>query len=146
VVSRNKITFLPPYQFPISTITQSIYTTPKYCVSTNKNSREKKNTPILVAEFYFFVHKMGTKRGFPVNFLTGWLSKRSMKVKILLGILLALCAVVVLKHTITDPHFFYIASGSIHIIGLIVLVIKLFVYKTCSGTFIIFPFINCTLS
>lgn len=82
---------------------------------------------------------MGSKRDFAVNVLTGWLSKRSMKVKILLGILLAFCAVVVLKHTITDPHFFYIASGSIHIIGLIVLVYKLFVYKTCSGTFIIFP-------
>ncbi|WJX91876.1 hypothetical protein P8452_73594 [Trifolium repens] len=76
---------------------------------------------------------MGSKKNLAVNFLSGWLSKRSMKVKIFLGILLAFCALVVLKHTITEPDFFYIASGSIHVAGLTILVYKLFVYKTCSG-------------
>lgn len=79
---------------------------------------------------------MGSKRDSPVNVLTEWLNNRSMKVKIFLGLVLAFCGVVTLKYTITEPEFFYIASGSVHIAGLIVLVYKLFVHKTCSGTFL----------
>ncbi|GAU30791.1 hypothetical protein TSUD_355170 [Trifolium subterraneum] len=79
---------------------------------------------------------MGSKKDLAVNYLTRWLGKRSMKMKIFLGILLAFCAIVILKYTITEPHFYYIASGSIHIAGLVTLVYKLFVYKTCSGMFI----------
>jgi hypothetical protein len=100
--------------------------------------RKKNYTLILVAEFYSLGHKMGSKKNLAVNFLSGWLSKRSLKVKIFLGILLAFCALVVLKHTITEPDFFYIASGSIHVAGLAILVYKLFVYKTCSGMFLSF--------
>ncbi|CAL5195473.1 unnamed protein product [Lathyrus oleraceus] len=76
---------------------------------------------------------MGTKRDSPVNVLSQWLRKRSMKVKILLGTLLAFCALVVLKFTIKDSDFFFKASETIHIVGLIVLIYKLFAHKTCSG-------------
>ncbi|XP_045832604.1 ER lumen protein-retaining receptor erd-2.2-like [Trifolium pratense] len=76
---------------------------------------------------------MGSKRDSPMNVLSTWLRKRSMKVKILLGILLAFCALVVLKFTIRDPDIFYIASESIHIVGLIALIYKLFAHKSCSG-------------
>ncbi|KEH18126.1 putative ER lumen protein retaining receptor [Medicago truncatula] len=76
---------------------------------------------------------MGSKRDSPVNVMFGWLRKRSMKVKIFLGILLAFCAIVVLKHTIREPNFFFKASETVHIIGLIVLIYKLYVHKSCSG-------------
>lgn len=82
---------------------------------------------------------MGTKRDSPVNVLSQWLRKRSMKVKILLGALLAFCALVVLKFTIKDSDFFFKASETIHIVGLIVLIYKLFAHKTCSGKFLNFP-------
>jgi ER lumen protein retaining receptor len=81
---------------------------------------------------------MGSKRDSPVNVLSGWLRNRSMKVKIFLGILLAFCAVVALKLTIKDLEFFYIASNTIHIVGLIALVYKLYVHKSCSGKFLNF--------
>ncbi|PNX79476.1 er lumen protein retaining receptor-like protein, partial [Trifolium pratense] len=76
---------------------------------------------------------MGLKRDSPVEILTRWLEKRSLKVKIFLGILLAFCAIVVLKHTVKEHDFFYIAAESIHIVGLIVLIYKLFAHKNCSG-------------
>ncbi|XP_058745402.1 uncharacterized protein LOC131618154 [Vicia villosa] len=85
---------------------------------------------------------MGSKRDLGVSILSGWLSRRSMKVKIFLGILLAFCGVVILRYTITDPHFFYIASGTVHIAGLVVLVYKLFVNKTCSGLSLKFQEVN----
>ena len=73
-----------------------------------------------------------------MNDLSIWLRKRSMKVKIFLGILLAFCALVALKFTIRDPDFFFIASETIHIVGLIVLIYKLYVHKTCAGKFLNF--------
>ncbi|XP_004510248.1 uncharacterized protein [Cicer arietinum] len=76
---------------------------------------------------------MGSKRGSPVNVFSIWFRKRSMKVKILLGILLSFCALVILKYTVTDPDCFYIASEIIHNTGIIILIYKLFVHKTCSG-------------
>ncbi|XP_045832605.1 ER lumen protein-retaining receptor-like [Trifolium pratense] len=76
---------------------------------------------------------MGSKRDSPVNVLSRWLRKRSMKVKIFLGILLAFCALVVLKFTIRDPDYFFKASKTIHVVGVIVLIYKLIVHKSCSG-------------
>ena len=48
---------------------------------------------------------MGSKRDSPVNVLLEWLRKRSMKVKIFLGIMLAFCALVALTFTIREPNF-----------------------------------------
>lgn len=76
---------------------------------------------------------MGSKRDSPVNVLSRWLRKRSMKVKIFLGILLAFFAVIVLRFTISDPDVFFKASKTIHIVGLIVLIYKLIAHKSCSG-------------
>lgn len=79
---------------------------------------------------------MGSKRDFAVNALSQWLKKKSMKVKISLGILLAFCALVALNFTIRDPRYFFRASATIHIVGLITLIYKLFTHKTCSGKFL----------
>ncbi|KAK2406142.1 hypothetical protein P8452_68502 [Trifolium repens] len=76
---------------------------------------------------------MGAKRDSPVDVLTRWFGKRSMKVKIFLGILIAFCALVALRFTIKESDFFYIAAESIHIVGLIALIYKLFAHKSCSG-------------
>ncbi|CAI8608179.1 unnamed protein product [Vicia faba] len=76
---------------------------------------------------------MGSKRDLAVNALSGWLKKKSLKVKTLLGILLAFCALVALNFTIRDPRYFFRASATIHIVGLIILIYKLFAHKTCSG-------------
>ncbi|RHN39019.1 hypothetical protein MtrunA17_Chr8g0339361 [Medicago truncatula] len=81
---------------------------------------------------------MGSKKDSPVNVLSSWLRNRSMKVKIFLGILLAFCAVVTLKLTIKDLELFYIASNTIHILGLFALIYKLYVHKSCSGKFLNF--------
>jgi len=97
-----------------------------------------KNYPYFGCKIFIFGHKMGSKRDSLVNVLSSWLRNRSMKVKIFLGILLAFCAVVALKLTITDLEFFYIASNTIHIVGLIALIYKLFVHKSCSGKFLNF--------
>lgn len=76
---------------------------------------------------------MGSKKDFAVNVLSQWLKKKSMKVKISLGILLVVCALLVLNFTIRDPRYFFRASATIHIVGLITLIYKLFAHKTCSG-------------
>jgi ER lumen protein retaining receptor len=81
---------------------------------------------------------MGAKRDSPVDVLTRWFGKRSMKVKIFLGILIAFCALVALRFTIKESDFFYIAAESIHIVGLIALIYKLFAHKSCSGKYLNF--------
>ncbi|KAL2319291.1 hypothetical protein Fmac_028260 [Flemingia macrophylla] len=78
---------------------------------------------------------MGAKRGnLGVNVLLERLSELPMKVKIFLGALLGVCALVTLKLTI-DHYFFYyfIMSEAAHAAGIIVLAYKLFALKTCSG-------------
>ncbi|KAI4356352.1 hypothetical protein L6164_000381 [Bauhinia variegata] len=76
---------------------------------------------------------MGRKRTSPVSVLFGWVRKQSMKVKIFLGILLVLFALVALKFTIEDHIYYFLASDVAHIIGIIVLLYKLVTKKTCSG-------------
>ncbi|CAL0306010.1 unnamed protein product [Lupinus luteus] len=78
---------------------------------------------------------MGTKKGNNslVNGLIGWLSKKSLKVKIFLGILLVLFTLVILDISVKDKSYFFIASEAVYIAGTIVLFYKLFRQKTCSG-------------
>lgn len=58
-----------------------------------------------------------------------------MKVKIFLGALLGLCALVALKITIKDHNYFFVASEAIHSAGIVVLIYKLTTQKTCSGNY-----------
>ncbi|KAL3027810.1 hypothetical protein AAZX31_03G076900 [Glycine max] len=77
---------------------------------------------------------MGSKIGnSPLNVLFERLRKLSMKVKILLGVLFALCALVALKLIVKRHYYFFIASEVAHAAGTIALVYKLFALKTCSG-------------
>ncbi|XP_027335243.1 ER lumen protein-retaining receptor-like [Abrus precatorius] len=77
---------------------------------------------------------MGTKRGnSPMNVLFERLRKQSIKVKILLGALLAVCVLVALNFIIKDHYYFFIASAATHAAGIIALIYKLFAQKTCSG-------------
>ncbi|KAK4268247.1 hypothetical protein QN277_024930 [Acacia crassicarpa] len=76
---------------------------------------------------------MGRKRSSPVSVLFGWVRKQSVKVKIFLGVFLALCALVALKFTIKDHNYFFISSEAVHLAGIIVLFYKLLTQKTCSG-------------
>lgn len=59
-----------------------------------------------------------------------------MKVKIFLGVLLAICALLTLKFTFSSTQVFFKISEIIHIAGIIILIYKLFVHKSCSGTFL----------
>ena len=77
---------------------------------------------------------MGRKRGSPMNVLSEWVKKQSMRMKISLGAMIALLALVALKHTIHDLNHFYIGSEFTHALGIIVLIYKLTTKKTCSGT------------
>ncbi|XP_061341116.1 ER lumen protein-retaining receptor-like [Gastrolobium bilobum] len=76
---------------------------------------------------------MGKKRGSPMNVVFGWLRNLSMKVKIILGALLAVCAFAALKSIVKEHHYLFIASEAIHLAGIIALIYKLFAQKTCSG-------------
>nr|XP_025618298.1 ER lumen protein-retaining receptor erd-2.2-like isoform X1 [Arachis hypogaea] len=76
---------------------------------------------------------MGKKRGSEMNILFGWLMKLSIKVKIFLGTLVALCALVALGFTIKDHEYFFVVAEAVHLAGTIVLLYKLFTKKTCSG-------------
>nr|AFK40081.1 unknown [Lotus japonicus] len=77
---------------------------------------------------------MGTKGDSPImNVLIGWLRKRSKRVKIILGALLFIFALLALKFTVEDTVHLYLVSRIIHLAGIIVLIHKLFYRKTCSG-------------
>ncbi|XP_050364021.1 uncharacterized protein LOC126782753 [Argentina anserina] len=76
---------------------------------------------------------MGRKRNASVNVLFQWVRSQSMKVKILLGAFLALCGLVALKLWVKNHQHFFIASETIHFLGIIVLIYKLTIQKTCSG-------------
>ncbi|KAK4573760.1 hypothetical protein RGQ29_031635 [Quercus rubra] len=76
---------------------------------------------------------MGRKRSSPMNVLSEWVKKQSMRMKICLGAMVALLALVALKLTIYDLNHFYIGSEFIHALGIIVLIYKLTTKKTCSG-------------
>ncbi|XP_020224417.1 ER lumen protein-retaining receptor [Cajanus cajan] len=77
---------------------------------------------------------MGAKRGnSPVNVFLERLTKLPIKVKIFLGALLGVCALVALKLTIMNHNCFFIVSEAIHAAGIIALIYKLFALKTCSG-------------
>ena len=84
----------------------------------------------------FVLYTMGTRRDTQTNALFGWVKKLSIKVKIFLGTLLALCALLALRYTVKDRDYFFIASEAVHLTGIIVLIYKLFTKKTCSGTFL----------
>ena len=77
---------------------------------------------------------MGRKRSSPMNVLSKWVKKQSMRMKISLGAMIALLALVALKHAIHDLNDFYIGSEFTHALGIIVLIYKLTTKKTCSGT------------
>ncbi|KAF1868445.1 hypothetical protein Lal_00008252 [Lupinus albus] len=77
---------------------------------------------------------MGSKKDISsVNVLIGWLNKKPMKVKIFLGFLFALFALVILDIIVKDKSYFFVVSEAVYIIGTIVLLYKLFRQKSCSG-------------
>ncbi|OVA07925.1 ER lumen protein retaining receptor [Macleaya cordata] len=76
---------------------------------------------------------MGRRRSSPVNVLFGWVRRQSMKVKVFLGVVSALCSLVALKFLVRDHDHFFIASEAVHAIGIMVLIYKLTTQKTCSG-------------
>lgn len=71
-----------------------------------------------------------------MNVLLGWVRKKSIKVKIFLGIVIAAFALVGLKLTIRDHNYFFIASEAVHLSGILVLFYKIVTQKTCSGMYL----------
>ncbi|XP_050206038.1 uncharacterized protein LOC126655779 [Mercurialis annua] len=76
---------------------------------------------------------MGRKRSSPVNVVFGWMRRRSVTVKTLLGVVIALGCLVGLKFVVKDHNHFFIASEAIHAAGILVLIYKLATQKSCSG-------------
>ncbi|XP_022995795.1 ER lumen protein-retaining receptor 3-like isoform X1 [Cucurbita maxima] len=62
-----------------------------------------------------------------------WLRRRSTAAKIGLAVAAAVAAMFVLKHTVTNHNYLFIASEIIHAAGLLILAYKLTTHKTCSG-------------
>ncbi|KAF6140147.1 hypothetical protein GIB67_028953 [Kingdonia uniflora] len=77
---------------------------------------------------------MGRRRGFVgFNVLFGWVRKQSMKVKIFMGLVFAICSLGAMEYFVNDYYNFFIASELIHAVGIMVLVYKLTTKRNCSG-------------
>ncbi|WCJ37985.1 ER lumen protein retaining receptor family protein [Euphorbia peplus] len=76
---------------------------------------------------------MGRKRNSPVKEAFGWMRRQPMKVKTLIGVVLAVACLVAMKTFVHDHNYFFIAAESIHALGILVLIYKLIVYKNSSG-------------
>ncbi|XP_008789757.1 ER lumen protein-retaining receptor erd-2.2 [Phoenix dactylifera] len=78
---------------------------------------------------------MGRRRGTrgPVNVLFGWVRRQSVRVKVFLGAVAAILALVALKNLVNDYNHFFIAAEAVHAAGILVLIYKLTTKKTCSG-------------
>ncbi|RAL43409.1 unnamed protein product [Cuscuta campestris] len=82
---------------------------------------------------------MGHKRGSysssssSVNKLFSWARKQSMKVKLFLGLITALAALLALSRSVKDRNQFFVAAEAIHFAGILVLIYKLIRKKSCSG-------------
>ncbi|KAL0436709.1 UNVERIFIED_CONTAM: hypothetical protein Sradi_0378800 [Sesamum radiatum] len=62
-----------------------------------------------------------------------WVRRRSAKVKTLLGVAFALCALLALKLLVKNHAHFFVVSEAVHFGGILVLIYKLTTQKTCSG-------------
>ncbi|GMH02483.1 hypothetical protein Nepgr_004322 [Nepenthes gracilis] len=77
---------------------------------------------------------MGRRRtSSAVDVLFQWIRKQSMRVRVFLAAVAAVCLLVALKYTVRNHNHFFVASESIHAVGIIVLIYKLTRKKTCSG-------------
>ncbi|XP_074267606.1 uncharacterized protein LOC141591040 [Silene latifolia] len=71
----------------------------------------------------------------PIKKLSQWIQRRSLKMKIILGAVIALCCLVALRYIVKDYDHFFVASESIHALGIFVLILKLTTgsKRSCSG-------------
>ncbi|KAL3531082.1 hypothetical protein ACH5RR_010404 [Cinchona calisaya] len=76
---------------------------------------------------------MGRRRSSAVKKLFAWVRRQSIKVKSFLGVTSVISALVTLKLLVKDDDNFFIASEAVHFLGIIVLIYKLTIQKTCSG-------------
>lgn len=78
---------------------------------------------------------MGQRRSArdPLNLALGWIQRQPVRVKVTLGAVAALLAIVALKLFVRHRDHFFVASEVVHATGIIVLIFKLTRQKTCSG-------------
>ncbi|XP_076894806.1 uncharacterized protein LOC143547207 [Bidens hawaiensis] len=77
---------------------------------------------------------MGKKSASSANTLfLALLRRQSMKVKIFLGLTAIVLSLAALRSFVTNYNNFFVASESVHAVGLIALIWKLTTLKTCSG-------------
>ncbi|KAL2933079.1 ER lumen protein-retaining receptor [Bienertia sinuspersici] len=79
---------------------------------------------------------MGKKRespSSPIKVLSQWIHRQSMKKKILLGVFGALICLVALKLFVKDHNHFFVASESIHALGIFILIYKLTTKQSSAG-------------
>ncbi|KAK1426926.1 hypothetical protein QVD17_15606 [Tagetes erecta] len=77
---------------------------------------------------------MGRKRESSVNSLfVAMIRRQTLKVKIFLVITASICCLAVLRSFVTNYNNFFVASESVHAVGIFALIWKLTTLKTCSG-------------
>ncbi|CAI9107379.1 OLC1v1006717C1 [Oldenlandia corymbosa var. corymbosa] len=76
---------------------------------------------------------MGQRRNSPVNQMSRWVRRQSMKVKTFLAVSTVIFALVALKLLIKNQDNFFVASEAVHFLGIVVLIYKLTTQKSCSG-------------
>ncbi|KAJ7543375.1 hypothetical protein O6H91_09G034800 [Diphasiastrum complanatum] len=62
-----------------------------------------------------------------------WVKRQSIRVKVVLGVLASIAALVFLKIAVVNHNYMFIASEAIHTIGIIILIYKLQRKKSCAG-------------
>ncbi|KAL1816915.1 hypothetical protein DCAR_0521326 [Daucus carota subsp. sativus] len=77
---------------------------------------------------------MGKRRGSSAsNKLWVWMRRQSMMVKVMMGIMVVISALVGLRMFVKDHNHFFVASEAIHAAGILVLIFKLATKRNCSG-------------
>lgn len=84
---------------------------------------------------------MGDKRAAPtpVKRVGRWVRSRSVSAKVTMGVVAALVLLVLLRAFVKKHSHFFVATQVAHSAGLLILIYKLSVTKTCSGTSFFLP-------
>ncbi|KAK6939341.1 ER lumen protein retaining receptor, partial [Dillenia turbinata] len=75
----------------------------------------------------------GSKKGMNVNAVTTWVRRQPPKMKVILGLVAAVAALVFLRLIVDDHDNLFVAAEAVHALGISVLIYKLIKEKTCAG-------------
>ncbi|KAK6938955.1 ER lumen protein retaining receptor [Dillenia turbinata] len=75
----------------------------------------------------------GSEKGININAVTTWVRRQPPKMKLILGLVAAVAALVFLSLIVEDHDNLFVAAEAVHALGISVLIYKLIKEKTCAG-------------